>query len=157
MALELRSDKPAGRQRELQCHVADPWHHLGGSRCTAHKVWQVNGGGTTSLGKVGYRKQLPWDNGHISWLVLPRRTSRQSPFHVADQWPHQRAFQKCILVGVRHWMLGPCMPISDAGRVTLQDSVSGTWSTVPLVLDATERTWAGNPQFLWALEGQGRP
>ena len=43
---------------ELQCHVADPWHHLGGSRCTAHKVWQVDEEGITSLRKVGYSKQL---------------------------------------------------------------------------------------------------
>ena len=101
------------------------------------EVWQVNGGGTTSLRKVGYRKQLPWGDGHICWLVLLSRNSRQSRFHVADQRPYQRAFQKFILVGVHHWMLGPCMPISGAGRVTLQDSVSGARSTVPLMLEAT--------------------
>ena len=33
------------------------------------------------------------------------------------------------------------MLISDAGRVTLQDSVSGAWLVVPLMLDATLRTW----------------
>ena len=41
------------------------------------------------------------------------------------------------------------MLISDAVRVFLQDSVSGAWLVVPLVLDATLRAWADVARFPW--------
>ena len=53
----LEIEKTGGVHQGLQCNVEDLHHHLGGSRCTAHNVWQIGGVSTTSLRNVGYREQ----------------------------------------------------------------------------------------------------
>ena len=119
-------------------------------QCTAHKVWQVKREGTTSLRKVGYREQVLLDDGHNFWLVLLNMNSRQSQFHVANRQPYQRAFQKYMLMRVHHRVQWSYQSIPDVGRVTPQDSVSGAWSVVPLILDATlwTWTWVGVARFI---------